>query len=63
MSLGGDSLECSWSGFIEKESGIEFFQFGIGKMEGDDSVYEFHRVEASVSSHKATGGFIAGMFV
>ena len=54
---GGDSLECSWSGFIEKESGVEFYKFGIGKVEGDDSMYEFHRVEANDNSHKATGRF------
>ena len=53
---GGDSLECSWSGFIEKESRVEFYKFGVGRVEGDDSMYEFHRVEASVNSHKATGG-------
>ncbi|KAI0241220.1 hypothetical protein LSAT2_032838 [Lamellibrachia satsuma] len=52
---GGDSLECSWSGFIEKESGVEFYKFGIGRVEGDDSMYEFHRIEASINSHKATG--------
>ena len=55
MSPEGDTLECSWSDFIEKESGIEFFQFGIGKVEGDDSDYEFHRVDANLNSHKATG--------
>ncbi|KAI0215917.1 hypothetical protein LSAT2_032052 [Lamellibrachia satsuma] len=54
-SVRGDSLECSWSGFIENESGVEFYKFGVGRVEGDDSMYEFHRVEACVNSHKAIG--------
>ena len=52
---GLNSFECSWSGFIEKESGIEFYKFVVDSVEDDDSMYEFHNVEASINSHKATG--------
>ncbi|KAI0219234.1 hypothetical protein LSAT2_029194 [Lamellibrachia satsuma] len=52
---GLNSFECSWSGFIEKESGVEFYKFVVDSVEDDDSMYEFHSVEASINSHKATG--------
>ena len=45
-----------WSGFIEKESEVEFYKFGVGRVEDDDGMYAFHRVEASINSQKATGG-------
>ena len=59
LSLSGaDSIQCSWSGFVERESDVDYYKFGVGKAEGDDSVYRFKRVEAGASSHRATGRFI-----
>ena len=52
---GGDSLECSWSGFVEHESDVDYYKLGVGNAEGDDSVYIFKRVEAGANSHRATG--------
>jgi len=42
---------------VEKESEIDFYKFGVGKVEGDDSVYTFHQVKAGVTSHRATGEY------
>ena len=50
-----DALECSWSGFLEAESEIDHYMFGVGKAEGDDSVYTFSRINAGAVSYRATG--------
>ena len=42
---------------MEKESEIDIYKFGVGKVEGDDSVYTFHRVTAGVTSHRAAGEY------
>ncbi|KAK2165039.1 hypothetical protein NP493_1368g00012 [Ridgeia piscesae] len=50
---GGDSLECSWIGFIEKESEVSYYTFGVGTTEGDDSVYASPHLEAGTCLHRA----------
>ena len=40
---------------MELESAIDYYKFGIGKAEGDDSVYVFRSISAGVNSHRATG--------
>ena len=58
---GGDYIECSWSGFVEKESEISNYMFGVGKAEGDDSIYPFATIGAGIRSHRATGRFMSGI--
>ena len=61
MYTGGDYIECSWSGFVEKESEIANYMFGVGKAEGDDSIYPFVTIGAGIRSHRATGRFTGGI--
>ena len=55
--LGGDSLECSWNGFLEKESEVSYYTFDVGTTEGDDSVYASPHLEAGTCAHRATGKY------
>ena len=55
--LGGDSLECSWIGFLEKESEVSYYTFDVGTTEGDDSVYASAHLEAGTRVHRATGKY------
>ena len=55
--LGGDSLECSWIGFLEKESEVSYYTFDVGTTEGDDSVYASAHLEAGTCAHRATGKY------
>ena len=50
-----DALECGWSGFLEEESEIDHYMFGVGKAEGDDSAYTFRRINPGAVSYRATG--------
>ena len=42
---------------MEKESEIDYYKLGIGRAEGDDSVYIYRSVGAGVNSHRAMGKF------
>ena len=42
---------------MEKESEIANYMFGVGKAEGDDSIYPFVTIGAGIRSHRATGRF------
>ena len=53
--LGGDSLECSWNGFLEKESEVSYYTFDVGTTEGDDSVYTSIHLEAGTCAHRVIG--------
>ena len=61
VNTGGDYIECNWSGFVEKESEIAKYMFGVGKAEGDDSIYPFVTIGPGIRSHRATGRFTVGI--
>ena len=48
-------MECNWNGFIEPESQVDHYMFGIGKAEGDDDVFTFLRLDGSMTSFRAKG--------
>ncbi|XP_078695732.1 uncharacterized protein LOC144924477 [Branchiostoma floridae x Branchiostoma belcheri] len=37
-------LSCRWQGFYDTESSIQYYMFGVGTAEGDDSVFNFTRI-------------------
>ncbi|KAI8516764.1 hypothetical protein Bbelb_053450 [Branchiostoma belcheri] len=37
-------LSCRWQGFYDTESNIQYYMFGVGTAEGDDSVFNFTRI-------------------
>ncbi|XP_066289112.1 uncharacterized protein [Branchiostoma lanceolatum] len=37
-------LSCRWHGFYDTESSIQYYMFGVGLAEGDDSIFNFTRV-------------------
>ncbi len=54
----GDSLECRWIGFIDKESEVSYYMFGVGTTEGDDSVYAYTHIDAGTTRYRAKGKYI-----
>ena len=55
LLLGQDDIECQWTDFTDQESGVQYYQFGIGRAVGDDSIYTYERVEPSLNEFNATG--------
>ncbi|XP_066275501.1 uncharacterized protein [Branchiostoma lanceolatum] len=37
-------LSCRWHGFYDTESSIQYYMFGVGLAEGDDSIFNFTRI-------------------
>eukprot|EP00058_Branchiostoma_floridae_P003025 XP_002588513.1 hypothetical protein BRAFLDRAFT_79466 [Branchiostoma floridae] len=37
-------LSCHWHGFYDTESTIQYYMFGVGEAEGDDSIFNFTRI-------------------
>ncbi|XP_072048752.1 uncharacterized protein [Amphiura filiformis] len=44
-------LKCSWSGFHDPESGIDYYQLDIGTREGYDDVYSSPEIADRISSY------------
>ena len=40
---------------MEAQSEVEYYLFGVGRSEGDDSLYQLHRVNPPLTRHKAIG--------
>ena len=50
-------MECKWNGFIEPESQVDHYMFGIGRAEGHDDVFTFLRLDGSMTSYRAKGTY------
>eukprot|EP00058_Branchiostoma_floridae_P000529 XP_002586017.1 hypothetical protein BRAFLDRAFT_110183 [Branchiostoma floridae] len=48
-------LSCHWHGFYDTESTIQYYMFGVGEAEGDDSIFNFTRIP-SHQTHFSPGG-------
>ncbi|XP_070573609.1 uncharacterized protein [Ptychodera flava] len=50
-----DSLTCTWTDFVDSESGIAYYEFAVGTAEADDSIFAYTFVDSSVSEYDARG--------
>ncbi|XP_078697384.1 uncharacterized protein LOC144925295 [Branchiostoma floridae x Branchiostoma belcheri] len=48
-------LSCRWQGFYDTESNIQYYMFGVGTAEGDDSVFNFTRIPSHQTHYSPTG--------
>ncbi|KAI8516746.1 hypothetical protein Bbelb_053270, partial [Branchiostoma belcheri] len=48
-------LSCHWQGFYDTESNIQYYMFGVGTAEGDDSVFNFTRIPSHQTHYSPTG--------
>ena len=48
--INANDITCSWSGNLDRESGVDKFLFGIGSTEGLDNIIEFFEVNRDGSS-------------
>ncbi|KAI8486030.1 hypothetical protein Bbelb_361300, partial [Branchiostoma belcheri] len=47
-------LSCRWQGFYDTESNIQYYMFGVGTAEGDDSVFNFTRIPSHLTCYSPT---------
>ena len=52
---GQAAIDCQWKYFVDKESQVEYYKFGVGRGEGDDSVFSFQRIGQNINKFTATG--------
>ena len=50
MGSSNATLSCSWSGFCDAESGVDYFEYAVGYHKGDDSVLSFTRLPHTAAS-------------
>ena len=50
-----DQVECSWSGFLDPESGIKHFMFGIGSVEGGSDIFPMVKLDPDLTAFRAVG--------
>ncbi|XP_066289761.1 uncharacterized protein [Branchiostoma lanceolatum] len=48
-------LSCRWHGFYDTESSIQYYMFGVGLAEGDDSIFNFTRVPSHQTHYSPRG--------
>ncbi|XP_035668230.1 uncharacterized protein LOC118410564 [Branchiostoma floridae] len=48
-------LSCHWHGFYDTESTIQYYMFGVGEAEGDDSVFNFTHIPHYQTQYRPTG--------
>jgi hypothetical protein len=50
MMSSNATLSCSWSGFCDTESGVDYFEYAVGYHKGDGSVLPYTRLPHTASS-------------
>ncbi|XP_078616233.1 uncharacterized protein LOC144884654 [Branchiostoma floridae x Branchiostoma japonicum] len=50
-----DELSCHWHGFYDTESTIQYYMFGVGEAEGDDSIFNFTRIPSHQTHYSPKG--------
>ncbi|CAH1239174.1 HEG1 [Branchiostoma lanceolatum] len=48
-------LSCRWHGFYDTESNIQYYMFGVGLAEGDDSIFNFTRIPSHQTHYSPRG--------
>lgn len=55
MGSSNATMSCSWSGFSDAESGVDYFEYAVGYHRGDQSVRSFVRLPNTASSVTVSG--------
>ena len=55
FSQGGSGVSCEWTDFLEPESEIDHFLFGLGHVPGDSGLMDFTQVNPDQLQYIAQG--------